>query len=190
MRSAGSDTASRSRATERVKVFCRLRPLLQREKDGWSYDEYTQRCSDDARPERSSDEQPEQRATETFVTDTEKVNLSGTSANSAVVLADDGRTVRYTQHSSGSEPKDFVFDASLSETASQELVYVLVARDIVRDVLEGFNGTIFAYGQTATGKTHTMVGSDENDLAESDGRGIIPRALEEIFQVRRAPVVV
>jgi chromosomal replication initiation ATPase DnaA len=45
-------------------------------------------------------------------------------------------------------------------------------------VLEGYNGTIFAYGQTGTGKTHTMTGK-EDDYKE---RGIIPRAFEDIFK--------
>jgi hypothetical protein len=42
-----------------------------------------------------------------------------------------------------------------------------------RDVLQGYNGTIFAYGQTGAGKTFTMFGPD---LVSSDVRGIIPRA--------------
>lgn len=42
-------------------------------------------------------------------------------------------------------------------------------------MLEGYNGTILTYGQTGTGKTYTMIGEDE------ERRGIIPRALEEIF---------
>ena len=46
------------------------------------------------------------------------------------------------------------------------------------NVLEGYNGTIFAYGQTGTGKTHTMSGK-ENDNKE---RGIMPRAFEDVFK--------
>jgi hypothetical protein len=48
----------------------------------------------------------------------------------------------------------------------------------VISVLEGYNATIFAYGQTGTGKTHTMEGfKSPTDPA----RGIIPRSMEEIF---------
>jgi len=43
--------------------------------------------------------------------------------------------------------------------------------------LNGYNGTIMAYGQTGTGKTHTMVGNFEDD----NGKGIIPRSFEYIF---------
>jgi len=52
-----------------------------------------------------------------------------------------------------------------------------VASKIVDFVLEGFNGTIFAYGQTGTGKTWTM----EGDIASPDLMGITPRAFKQIF---------
>jgi hypothetical protein len=55
----------------------------------------------------------------------------------------------------------------------QEIVYNSTALPIVESVLEGYNGTIFAYGQTGTGKTHTMEGPDN---PTADQRGIIPRA--------------
>jgi len=49
---------------------------------------------------------------------------------------------------------------------------------LVESVLEGYNGTIFAYGQTGCGKTHTMMGlQDKGD----DLKGIIPRAFKHIF---------
>ena len=46
------------------------------------------------------------------------------------------------------------------------------------DVLKGFNGTIFAYGQTSSGKTHTMEGPD----IYGEQRGVIPRVVENIFK--------
>ena len=55
---------------------------------------------------------------------------------------------------------------------------------IVEEVLEGFNCTIFAYGQTGTGKTFTMEGGPRNS---ADGRklsaeaGVIPRAIKQVF---------
>jgi hypothetical protein len=45
-------------------------------------------------------------------------------------------------------------------------------------VLKGYNGTIFAYGQTGTGKTYTMVG----DYKDKINRGIIPRSFDYIFE--------
>lgn len=50
-------------------------------------------------------------------------------------------------------------------------------RDLVDSVLNGFNGTIFAYGQTGTGKTFTMEGI-RND---SELKGVIPNSIEHIF---------
>ncbi|EER04371.1 kif-3, putative, partial [Perkinsus marinus ATCC 50983] len=54
--------------------------------------------------------------------------------------------------------KEFTFDAVYPPVASQSQIYEEAAYPIVENVLEGYNGTIFAYGQTGTGKTHTMVG--------------------------------
>jgi kinesin family protein 3/17 len=45
-------------------------------------------------------------------------------------------------------------------------------------VLEGYNGTIFAYGQTGTGKTHTMTGVE----GDPNHEGIMPRAFADIFE--------
>jgi hypothetical protein len=56
-------------------------------------------------------------------------------------------------------------------------LYNTTARRIVDSVLKGYNGTIFAYGQTGTGKTFSMEGiRDVPDL-----RGIIPNAFQHIF---------
>jgi len=52
---------------------------------------------------------------------------------------------------------------------------------IVDEVLEGFNCTIFAYGQTGTGKTHTMTGDINDAAAIAEGAGVIPRAVGQIF---------
>lgn len=46
------------------------------------------------------------------------------------------------------------------------------------DILNGYNGTVFAYGQTGAGKSYTMMGSDIDD---DSSRGIIPRIVEQIF---------
>ena len=43
-------------------------------------------------------------------------------------------------------------------SSEQKNVYEQTARTLVDSVMEGFNGTIFAYGQTGTGKTFTMEG--------------------------------
>uniref|UniRef100_A0A667Z3J3 Kinesin-like protein n=1 Tax=Myripristis murdjan TaxID=586833 RepID=A0A667Z3J3_9TELE len=61
---------------------------------------------------------------------------------------------------------------------SQEEVYARVGRRAVLGALEGYNGTVMCFGQTGAGKTYTMTGSTESYKQ----RGIIPRALQEVFQ--------
>ena len=56
-------------------------------------------------------------------------------------------------------------------------VYEYAAKPIIESVLEGFNGTIFAYGQTSSGKTYTMQGEIDNPERE----GIIPRMIRHVF---------
>ncbi|XP_048366683.1 kinesin-1 heavy chain [Sphaerodactylus townsendi] len=73
--------------------------------------------------------------------------------------------------------KPYAFDRVFQSHTSQEQVYNDCAKKIVKDVLEGYNGTIFAYGQTSSGKTHTM----EGKLHDPDGMGIIPRIVQDIF---------
>ena len=46
------------------------------------------------------------------------------------------------------------------------------------DILNGYNGTVFAYGQTGAGKSYTMMGSD---IDNEESKGIIPRIVEQIF---------
>ncbi|XP_044136763.1 kinesin-like protein KIF3A isoform X6 [Bufo gargarizans] len=74
-------------------------------------------------------------------------------------------------------PKTFTFDTVFGTDSNQLDVYNLTARPIVDSVLEGYNGTIFAYGQTGTGKTFTM----EGVRAVPELRGIIPNSFAHIF---------
>ena len=54
------------------------------------------------------------------------------------------------------DPKMFTFDGTFEKDVTQEHVYNAAASSIVEGVLEGYNGTIFCYGQTGAGKTHTV----------------------------------
>lgn len=74
----------------------------------------------------------------------------------------------------------FAFDKVFTSFTSQEEVFAqtFVEQGIIDDVLRGYESTVFAYGQTGTGKTFTM----EGDLASADLRGVIPRATSELFQ--------
>ena len=61
-------------------------------------------------------------------------------------------------------------------TSTQATVFTTVAQPTIDSAMSGYNGTIFAYGQTGTGKTHTMEGQPG-----PEDQGIIPRSFEYIF---------
>ncbi|KAL8587065.1 hypothetical protein ACOMHN_023455 [Nucella lapillus] len=82
-----------------------------------------------------------------------------------------------TDESAAIGGKVFMFDKVLKPNVTQEYVYTVAAKPIVADVLSGYNGTIFAYGQTSSGKTHTM----EGVLGDEGLQGIIPRIVQDIF---------
>jgi centromeric protein E len=74
---------------------------------------------------------------------------------------------------------DYVFGDN-SQTID---IYNSLAKYIIDSALQGVNGTIFAYGQTSSGKTHTMKG-------EMESPGIIPLAISEIFSfIQQVPRV-
>nr|KAG5685609.1 hypothetical protein BaRGS_022173 [Batillaria attramentaria] len=77
----------------------------------------------------------------------------------------------------GEPPKTFTFDAVYNWDSQQQDIYDETVHDLVESVLEGFNGTIFAYGQTGTGKTFTMAGVKSNP----ELWGVIPRSFEQVF---------
>ncbi|XP_070359976.1 centromere-associated protein E-like isoform X6 [Equus asinus] len=71
--------------------------------------------------------------------------------------------------------KSFNFDRVFDSDESTKNVYEEIAVPIIDSAIQGYNGTVFAYGQTASGKTYTMMGS-------KDYLGVIPRAIHDIFQ--------
>ena len=82
----------------------------------------------------------------------------------------------------------FAFDAIFPPSASQEEIFDEVGAPLIESVLDGYNGTILAYGQTGGGKTYTMEGKPKTTAGKAadassseDLRGIIPRAVEHIF---------
>ena len=71
-------------------------------------------------------------------------------------------------------PQKFNFDRVYSIEDDSQLIYKEMCKDVVSSALEGYNGSIFMYGQTTSGKTYTMLGSPNNP-------GILPCALRDIF---------
>uniref|UniRef100_A0A1B6LSL1 Kinesin motor domain-containing protein n=1 Tax=Graphocephala atropunctata TaxID=36148 RepID=A0A1B6LSL1_9HEMI len=78
--------------------------------------------------------------------------------------------------------RTLAFDRVFDEDTQQELVYNTVVRPMVKEVLQGYNCTVFAYGQTGTGKTHTITGEQGIPGVENEDAGIIPRVMEDIFK--------
>ena len=72
----------------------------------------------------------------------------------------------------------FKYDKIFNSESQQNQIYENVGKRIVGDVMEGYNGTIFAYGQSGSGKTYTMYGPD---IFDDVYKGIIPRIVEDIF---------
>jgi hypothetical protein len=63
-------------------------------------------------------------------------------------------------------------------SSEQEEIFAETAYPVCENVIQGYNGTIFAYGQTGTGKTFTITGVPDDPV----NKGIMPRAFENIFQ--------
>ncbi|XP_042715901.2 centromere-associated protein E isoform X3 [Chrysemys picta bellii] len=92
----------------------------------------------------------------------DKVQLHWKSENCTILQVDGTRTFNY----------DCVFHSN----DSTQQVYEGVAVPIIKSAVQGYNGTVFAYGQTASGKTYTMMGNDKS-------MGIIPKAVQDVFKI-------
>ncbi|XP_058066335.1 uncharacterized protein LOC131215956 [Anopheles bellator] len=69
----------------------------------------------------------------------------------------------------------FVFDHIFGEKVPTKQLFDTVCRPVIHSALKGINGTIFAYGQTSSGKTYTMIGDDHEP-------GVVPLTAREIFE--------
>jgi len=103
--------------------------------------------------------------------------VSSVILNSVVEMDTKRGEVRLKKVGGNEPPKEFTFDSVYDSNAKQEEIYTNSAFPIVSNVLEGYNGTIFAYGQTGTGKTFTMEGLD----SPAEMNGVMPRAFETVF---------
>ncbi|ODV97447.1 hypothetical protein PACTADRAFT_40163, partial [Pachysolen tannophilus NRRL Y-2460] len=82
-----------------------------------------------------------------------------------------------------SSTKTFLVDQVFGPGADQDLIFEGVASPLFDEFLKGFNCTVFAYGQTGTGKTYTMCGDDKLvNGSYSPNAGIIPRVLFNLFE--------
>lgn len=88
--------------------------------------------------------------------------------------SNDGGCIYYS--STAKRDYNFQFDEFFDSECSQDQVYEKAAKPIVQSVLEGYSGTIFAYGPTGSGKTFTMTGSGNNATS-----GIMPRCIRHLL---------
>lgn len=70
----------------------------------------------------------------------------------------------------------YAFDKVFGPSTNSKVVYEVAARPVVKSAMEGVNGTVFAYGVTSSGKTHTMHGDHISP-------GIIPLAIKDVFSI-------
>ena len=78
--------------------------------------------------------------------------------------------------------KAFTFDMAFSMEATQAQVFDKLGVDLVGWVLGGFNASVFAYGQTSSGKTHSMMGARDSEVLQ----GLIPRVISLLWECVQA----
>jgi len=81
------------------------------------------------------------------------------------------------------ETKAFAFDEVMWWQRNQVYCFQTIAQPVMEDALKGFNATIFAYGQSGSGKTYTLFGPEPLDKAPPEHLGVIPSSLAWIFKV-------
>ncbi|CAH2294228.1 kinesin KIF27 [Pelobates cultripes] len=91
------------------------------------------------------------------------------------------RLVPNTQQIIIGKDRVFTFDFVFGKNSAQDDVYRSCIQPLLVSLIEGYNATVFAYGQTGSGKTYTIGGGNVASVAEED-KGIIPHAVEELFQ--------
>ncbi|PYH97006.1 kinesin-domain-containing protein [Aspergillus ellipticus CBS 707.79] len=106
-------------------------------------------------------------------------DASGAEITKNIEWTVDGRQglISYT----GKEGGDYLYDNVFSAHEHNAKVYDAAAKRLVRRVMEGYHGTVFAYGMTGTGKTFSMQGT-------ATSPGVIPLAITDIFSfIRETP---
>ncbi|KAM9700716.1 kinesin-like protein KIF27 isoform 2-T5 [Dama dama] len=91
------------------------------------------------------------------------------------------RVIPNTQQIIIGRDRIFTFDFVFGKNSTQDEVYDTCIKPLVLSLIEGYNATVFAYGQTGSGKTYTIGGGHVASVVEGQ-KGIIPRAIQEIFQ--------
>nr|CAD7430638.1 unnamed protein product [Timema monikensis] len=111
------------------------------------------------------------------------------SKSTSILECTGSRVVEVMERPNDKHSKTFSFDRVFDPSSKQMDVYKTVLNPLIDEVLAGYNCTVFAYGQTGTGKTYTMEGERTNDPAipwDADPlSGLIPRSLSHLFDELR-----
>ncbi len=91
------------------------------------------------------------------------------------LLESEGKSI-YLKKSS-KEIKGFTYDSVYDETVSQEQIFKMIGKNLIESFMNGYNCSMFAYGQTGAGKTYTMMGK----LKIEEFIGLQPRCIEYLF---------
>jgi len=106
------------------------------------------------------------------------------SAENQVTVEQPTSTVEKMGVSKQALSRSFTYDRAFGDATSQEQLFAATVAPVVDEVMKGFSCTVFAYGQTGTGKSYTMEGPKKADGSvdtDGPGAGIIPRAIKRIF---------
>ncbi|CAD8198613.1 unnamed protein product [Paramecium octaurelia] len=95
-----------------------------------------------------------------------------------VVVYEDTNTVEL-KNTQDNDVKSYTYDYVFGSETPQLSIYQKTAFNLVESVADGYNGTIFAYGQTGCGKTFTMIGDPSSETM----KGIIPRTFDQIISI-------
>jgi len=144
------------RSTELIKVCVRLRPLLKpyEDEEVWAVDQSSSSICTIANPYSNLN----------LLDDVSNVSLNSLKE----------RDIR-RRYADTLGPQSFTFDYVYGPEATSQQIYQQLCRPIVHSVLSGYNGTIFMYGQTTSGKTYTMLGTPESP-------GVLPCSIRDVFQ--------
>ncbi|ONL96688.1 Kinesin-like protein KIN-5B [Zea mays] len=108
-------------------------------------------------------------------------------AQSAISCNESKREVTVLHSLFKQADKTFTFDKVFGPQSQQRSIYNHAVAPLVTEVLEGYNCTVFVFGQTGTGKTYTMEGEMRQKVSElPDTAGVIPRAVCHIFEILTA----
>ncbi len=90
-----------------------------------------------------------------------------------------GNTINITDQNKKNSPskeQQFTYDYVFNKDSSQEEVYNNTTKNLLKGIINGYNATVIAYGATGSGKTYTMLGTDNEP-------GIMKRAIIDLFQI-------